>query len=86
MHPASTSTGSSTRSPARFLGAIIFGLVIAGSAAFGVQTLLAAPASTCPTTDPIEICTLGGTPLCEQCCMEFQQSGECFGGVCICTD
>jgi hypothetical protein len=61
--------------------------VIAGSAAFGVQTLLAAPASSCPSTDPIEICTLGGTPLCNTCCMEngHPEGGECvFGTTCIC--
>ena len=87
MHIRSTSTGSATRSPARRLGAILFRLVIAGSAAFGVQTLLAAPVVNCE--DPILTCSLGGNQLCNECCMRNEQSGACLGGggtVCLCFD
>ena len=87
MHITPTSSGASTRSPARRLGAILFGLVIAGSAAFGVQTLRAAPASFCE--DPILTCSLGGSLLCNDCCMnELGASGGfCAGNngtVCLC--
>jgi hypothetical protein len=87
MHTTPTSTESATRSPARRLGAILFGLVIAGSAAFGVQTLLAAPVIDC--SDPILTCSLGGNERCTLCCLLTDpeaSGGTCaFGQVCLCT-
>ena len=90
MHPTSTSPGSSTRSRARRLGAILFGLVLAGSAAYGVQTLRAAPLNNCDLS-PVEICTLGGEALCAFCCSEAggggAQTGFCLGAAndaCVC--
>jgi hypothetical protein len=86
MHTTSTATTATSRSPARRLGAILFGLVLAGSAAFGVQTLLAAPVVNCE--DPILTCSLGGDDRCLQCCqLSGDLGGACIGNngmVCIC--
>ena len=87
MHTTSTSTTSTPRSPARRLGAILFGLVLAGSAAFGVQTLMAAPVVNCE--DPVLTCALGGDTRCELCCrLDGHDTGFCVsqGTVCLCAD
>jgi hypothetical protein len=89
QHGETTHTTSTTtpRQPLRRLGAILFGLVIAGSAAFGVQTLLAAPVIDCG--DPILTCAIGGDPRCIECCqLGGSISGDCVSNerVCLCED
>ncbi len=77
-----------TRTPfASVASRLIIALVLIGTTGFGVQALRASAVDDCPTLDPIEICLLGGTPLCETCCEQngHPEGGECaLGTTCLC--
>jgi hypothetical protein len=72
----------------RLLGWAV-GILLAGSAALGVQSLRAAPSDDC--SDPILVCSIGGDQRCAECCILTgggqYNGGQCVsqGTVCVCT-
>ena len=74
----------------RLLGWAV-GILLAGSAALGVRSLLAAPSGFCEGLDPFTICTIGGNQLCIDCCISESggtyNGGTCDAapGICVCT-